>query len=152
MREAAADHPESFVESDSINDESLAFPVTDGIAEITRDDHVLGWMFSSRIHGDPAPVPIFAGDQEEAIEFGLVDDIEPVWNGEETHAAGGIAPGMRIIQSVARLAILIKRARPVLEGNFVKREIRWQRRSVPSEDVSLHDIPETLFGRAPRQD
>src|SRR5262245_54960782 len=52
---------------------------------------------------------------------------------------------MGIIQTLPRLAVLVKRSGPVLEGDFVESEVRWDSRSVSSEDIPLHDVPKSLL-------
>src|SRR5678810_1048334 len=102
-------------------------------------------MFTTGFRGDSAPVAVFAGDEEDAIELRLIDDIQTVRHREESHAACGVAAGVRIVQAVSGLPILVKSARPILKRNFVQRQVRWKSRTVASEDVPLHDIPKALL-------
>src|SRR5207244_8977413 len=108
---SAADHPEPFVETYRVDHERFAFPMADGIAEITRNQYVFGRMLAAGLHRNPAPIAVLTGDQENAIHFRLVDNIEAIWHREKPHAAGGIAAGMGIIESVAGLAEIVESTR-----------------------------------------
>src|SRR5207244_2263754 len=122
----------------------LALPVADRIAEVTRIEQVLWRMFSPGLHRDPAPIAVFAIDDENAAEFGLVDELHSIRDGEEAHTAGGLAPGMRIVEATPGSAVFLKCPRPILERNLFQRKIRRQARAAGADRTAACDIPESL--------
>ena len=97
VRQAASNHPKAFIKPHSVDNKGFSLPMADRIPEITRDELILGRMLPSWLHGNPAPIAVFAGDQKYSVEFGLIDDIETIRDGKEAHSAGGITARVRIV-------------------------------------------------------
>src|SRR6188474_3000052 len=100
-------------------------------------------MLPPRLHGNPPPVAILAVDDEDPIEFGLVDDFHAVRDGEEPHAAGWLAARMRIVKAAALLSVLIERPCPILKRHLVQRQVA--RQAGRSNRIAGHHVPESLY-------
>ena len=146
MRQPAADHPEFLAEPDRVDDERVAFPVADRIAEVAGIQLVLGWMLTARLHRHALPLAVFAREQEHAIELGLLEELHPVRDGKESHAARRLTAHVRIVEPAAEPAELVKRLGPRPEGDLLERRIRRQRLvAVPLERAAGPVVPESLF-------
>src|SRR5262249_10173016 len=100
------------------------------------------------LHRNSAPVAVFTGDQKDAIELGLIDDVQSVRHGEEPHTARRITSRVWIIESISRLPVFVHGTRPILAWNFIECRIRRQARTPAADDITLHHIPETLLPRS----
>src|SRR5262249_1500183 len=78
VRQTASNHPKAFIKPHSVDNKSFSLPMADRIPEITRNELIFGRMLPSGLHGNPAPIAVFAGDQKYSVEFGLIDDVETI--------------------------------------------------------------------------
>src|SRR5688500_11216255 len=145
MRQPAADEPELLVEAYGVDDERVAFPVTDRIAEIAGDQIVFGRMLAPRFHRDPAPVPVFPIDDEDALQLGLIDELHAVRHGEKPHPSRRLAARMRIVEPAPRAAVVVQRPRPLLERDLVEGQVAGQ--SARPDWTAAGDVPESLDAR-----
>src|SRR5687768_5762901 len=109
--------PLLLVESDRINDERVALPPADGMAEERRPQIVTRWMWAA-VQVDDTP-RVRPGDvqQKDALQLRGVDNLKP-GSVEESRPAGRFAPDKRRIQVGGGRAVLVERARPVLKRNI----------------------------------
>jgi hypothetical protein len=111
-RGVTPDHPLFLVEAHRIDDERIAVPAADGVAEIGRPQ--IGWMLTG-IGVDHAP-RVWSGDveDEDALLLRDLDDLE-AGGVEESRSAGGLTADERGIEVGARLAIVVECLRPRLK-------------------------------------
>src|SRR5438046_2102978 len=149
VRETAPDKPEFFVVAYGIGHQRFSLPVSNGIAKVTGIQLVLRRMFPPRLHCDPAPIAVFPVDDENAIEFGLIDELHAIRNREKPHPTGRLTPRMGVVQSTPRPAVLVKSSRPVLKRNLFQRQISRQARASRPDWTTASNIPNTLTARRP---
>src|SRR5687767_14159746 len=98
-------------------------------------------MLPPGFHGNPAPVPVFAGDDENAVQLGLIDELHAIRNREESHPARWLTSRMGIIEPASGSAVLVQSSGPILERHLLERQIA---RQAASDWTTAHVVPESL--------
>src|SRR5262249_20092265 len=112
-------------EADGIDDQSLAFPMTDGMPVVTRNE-ILRMTAPVHVNDSEGLRSVFVEDVNRLC-FLDVDKLRSTGRDELAWAARGLAARVRFEQ--IRFAILIQGSRPRLEGNLTLFRLAWKWRS-----------------------
>ena len=145
VRHPVPEGPEFLVEPDGVDDERVAFPVADRIAEVAGVQIVVRRMLPARLHRDPFPVAVLAIDHEDAVVLGILKELRSVRRGQEPEPAGRLTPRVRIVQAIPEVAVLVQSLGPGAERHFGDVEIRRQRIARLADELAVEGVPEPLL-------
>src|SRR5210317_51934 len=98
--------PESFVKANSIDDQSIAFPVTDGMTKKCRRVNLKIGMFPA-IKPDFSPAPVSASrHHQDSLTTSVMNDFQPPGGMKLTRTTIGHTARMRVITTQCRQAFL----------------------------------------------
>src|SRR5215831_3123035 len=110
--------PEFLVETRSIDNESVTFPMADCIAQVPVGNNIRRRMNAARFHVNDLPYMIVAGNHNYPVQLGLLNDFHSIRQLPEMDAAVRYTSCMRIIFGIRGLPVLKQRFRPWLKRNL----------------------------------
>ncbi len=119
VRYPFSSQPKLVVEPYAIDNERVAFPVTDRMSEPSRFD--LRWVLAAIHVHYPPRVGRADADENDLLRVFELDNLEAVWRMKHPWAAGRFAARVRVILGERSLAIVVCLARPWLKRDFVYR-------------------------------
>src|SRR6516165_1779768 len=110
--------PEFLVETHSIDNERVAFPMTDCITQVSVGNNVLRRMDAARFHVNDFPYMVVTGNHNDPVQLGLLNDFNSIRQLPEMDAAVRYTSCMRIIFGIRGLPVLKQRFGPWLKRNL----------------------------------
>src|SRR5262245_49908743 len=89
----SAVYPHTFVESDRVDNERIAFPPTDGVP-VVSERQVFGMLFQIHIDNAESVWPSDIHDVD-ALQFTHLHDVDSIGSCELSGTTRGFAPGVR---------------------------------------------------------
>ena len=143
--------PHSFVVSDRVHDQRIAFEVADAVAVIAGRQIL---RMTPAIHVNGAVAVRSTGlEDDELLQLREIDKLSPIRGCDLPKASGRLAP--RVGFKLVGLAIIVDRPRPRLEGNLAQRGLSWKlilfthgrssRRRVSDCESPSCNVPQAAF-------
>src|SRR6476469_5918433 len=95
--------PEFLIETNGIDDERVAFPMADRIAQVSIGNHIRGRMHTARFHVHDFPDMVVAGNHNDAVQLRLLDEFDAIRELPEMDAAVGYTSRVWIIFGIRGL-------------------------------------------------
>src|SRR6266516_1583058 len=110
--------PRPFVEAHHIDNEGIAFPITNGVAEPGLPLDRFALQMRTSIHVDLAPnVRSSLEDHNDSLQFRLLDDFHWIRRRKKTRAARRQAVTLGVVLGLVQRIVVVESGRPGLKRN-----------------------------------
>src|SRR5438034_9993579 len=110
--------PRPFVEAHHIDNEGIAFPITNGVAEPGLPLDRFALQMRTSIYVDLAPnVRSSLDDHNDSLQFRLLDDFHWIWRRKKTRTARRQAVTFRVVLGLVQRIVVVESGRPGLKRN-----------------------------------